>query len=180
MSTGNNTLLKNRNQILETDTQCTHCGEKMVESMVDRVCNQYKKVQIHSFDQNGIFSNSLIVKLSNNMINIGQVGDQIEVIGYVVGSGSDNQKKQNYVHCYESNIIANNVRKIHYVNGVFDLQKNSDLFGLSDARLPLNVTKILESEMSPYLTGQNILDLFLHDIISPKMFRKMKLSLLMR
>ena len=129
----------------------------MVESMVDRVCNQYKKVQINAFGQNGIFSNSLIVKLSNNMINIGQVGDQIEVIGFVAGNNPDQQKKKSHQYNYELNIIANNIRKIHHVNGVF---KNSDFFGLSDAQLPTYITRIIESGMSPYSISQSIVDVW--------------------
>jgi DNA replicative helicase MCM subunit Mcm2 (Cdc46/Mcm family) len=177
MNTGILVNFKSRNQLLSTDGQCTHCGEKMAESMVDRVCNQYKKVQISAFEQNGIFSNSLTIKISNNMIGVAQPGDQIEVIGFVV-PGDDSSKKQQYT--YLTHIVASNIRKIHQINGVFDLLKNADLFGLSNAHIPQFITEILESEKSPYSTGQSIVSMFLSDWIPDSIFRKMRLSLLLR
>lgn len=170
-----------RNQILGTDLQCTHCGERMVESMVDRVCNQFKKVQIDAFEQCGVFSNSLMIKLSNNLIDIGKPGDQIEVVGFVVHeNASVNYKKSNYKSTYMACILASSIQKIHQVNGVFDLMQKSDLFGFSNAQLPRYIKDLLESERSPYSTGQSIVDVFLGDWLPSNMFRKMKLSLLMR
>jgi hypothetical protein len=151
----------------------------MTESMVDRVCNQFKKVQISTFEQNGIFSNSLMIKISNNMIGVGQAGDQIEVIGFVV-PGVDPSKKQNHQNTYLTNIVASSIRKIHQINGVFDLLQNADLFGLSNAQIPQFITEILESEKSPYSTGQSIVSMFLNDWIPDSIFRKMRLSLLLR
>ena len=149
----------------------------MKESMVDRVCNQYKKVVIEAFKQNGIFSNSLMIKLVNSMIGIAQPGDQIEVVGIVVTENEIDKKKRNYP--YLANIVASSIKKIHQINGVFDLLKNTDLFGLSNAKVPRNITHLLESERSPYSTGQSIVNMFLNDWLPDNLFRKLRLSLLL-
>ncbi|GJJ77003.1 hypothetical protein EMPS_09362 [Entomortierella parvispora] len=78
METGTNATL------LKIDLNCSHCGQEMPESVLDRVYMKEQKLEVvcdNGVEQSGCFIHQLPIVLQDDLANRVSLGEQVRIIG---------------------------------------------------------------------------------------------------
>ncbi|KAJ3293565.1 Minichromosome maintenance domain-containing protein 2 [Rhizoclosmatium sp. JEL0117] len=146
-----------------------------------------KTIELSADTVNGCFSNTIVLILKDELVNIAQVGDHVQVIGsHRRLSLSMDMTFQAAVKSLSYSVVfeANNAKKLDWYptpsnNPSFEMPRTR--FGTFENgdNLPNSIVALFEENLSSFTFTQRLVDSFCARQVPVKMWRKLRLSLLL-
>ncbi|KAI8836309.1 hypothetical protein BJ741DRAFT_606339 [Chytriomyces cf. hyalinus JEL632] len=163
-------------RVTDIDASCVDCGEVLKESIPDRVFVLTQKILVKCEEPRGrsLFSNVLTATLTDELVNIVQIGDSIQLMGQhrresldTAGSFQNAVKRLSYaasMHVFQA-------RKLLWGGIAKGIQAKSDI--------PDSIRALLAENLNSFAFSQRLVDSFCADYSPIHMWRKLRLSLLL-
>ncbi|KAI8823112.1 uncharacterized protein EV422DRAFT_618800 [Fimicolochytrium jonesii] len=183
---GANLLTSTSVKLHEIDLVCSHCGDPMPESVVDRVVTLGREGHLLLQAADKCFVQVITIWLEDELTRSIALGDTVEVIGVperTLGQVSNNRFHPRFgirlgvVSARKvsgASVAGSNARgRSHALTG------QSDLYGRGTANIPQSILQLQGDNLSPYGFTQKLVDQMFADIVPRAIWRKTKLAMLL-
>ncbi|KAJ3022572.1 UNVERIFIED_CONTAM: Minichromosome maintenance domain-containing protein 2 [Siphonaria sp. JEL0065] len=157
----------------------------LIQTLVELKYTQ--KIEVTAFDASnmeGCFSGIVNVILKDEIVNIGQVGDQLEVIGsYKRSSFAMDMTFQAALKALTYSVVFENPKlgtnKKTWKHEALMHQRRRLAVGSDGRDVPSSILALLDEDLSSFTFTQRLIDSFCAYHVPLKMWRKLRLSLLL-